>query len=674
MINRISYKNCTVWIGLLLMIIGCEVKKSELEDRFRENMVSAGKNRKELEKVVAHYQQNPRDSLKLKSAIFLIGNMENHVHYEGEWLTEYDKIFNLTASLDNDGISRANDSMVEVLGQINWAAIFIREDLKTLSADYLIENIDQAYEAWQNAPWVSEVSFDVFCNYILPYNSYYESPEKWRTRMRDRYQYILDDPEIPKTIVDVCCALVDEEKTWFRWTGDLNAYPSAISLSNLLKGHRGSCADMSNLAAYGAKALGIPVAMDYVHRWGNGGTHGWSALIVSDSTFLPFMGAESRPGDFEWIREREYKPAKVFRHSMSYVESSFAARARMAGIKKIPPNLSDPRDIDVTSYYNTTSDLTLDVQGKNGTGVYLCIFQRGGWDAVEGGIIEDNRVSFKQVGRDIIYMPMYYKYYDYQPAAPPLWLPIQGEYKSIVAHEEVKTTMKVFRKFPLRRLGMRSSARQLTGLRFEGSDSPEFKNPTLLYTAPPPIRENYIMKYTNGYPIRDRMEYETLWEEMGRNGNKNFRYVRLIADQDKPFKLGELQFFSGKDSIPLSGKPLGSLPNPEWAFDGLPGFSIINEDQLDTAQWVGLDLGQSTAISRIRYLPANNEHTVQPGKTYELFYWKDKWISLGIQKAERHFLEFKEVPSGGLYWVLCKDCESKQARTFTYENNKQLWW
>jgi len=674
MINRNSIKNVSVWICLFLMALGCENKKFELEDRFRKNMAAAGRNRKELKKVIAHYQENPRDSLKLKSAIFLIGNMEGQVHYDGEWLREYDNIFSLTASLDDDGIRRANDSMVEHLGQINWAALYIKEDLKTLSADYLIENIDQAFEAWQTAPWVSEVSFDNFCNYILPYNSYYEFPEKWRTRMRERYQYIMDDPDIPKTILDVSCALVDEEKTWFKWTGDFEAYPSAISLSNLLKGQRGSCTDMANLAAYGAKALGIPVAMDYVHRWGNGGTHAWSALIDSDTTFLPFMGAEARPGDFEWIREREGKPAKVFRHSMAYVESSFAARAKRAGIKHIPQNLSDARDIDVTSSYNITADITLNIEGKNGTAVYLCVFRRGGWDALDGGLIEDNKVVFKHVGRDMVYMPMYFKNYDHLPAAPPIMLPVFEDLKQITVNESEKSTLKVFRKYPYRRGRARSMSRQLANARIEGSDSPDFKETALLYLIPDHQRKYYRMQYINGYPVRDRLEHQTLWEQADIKSTKKFRFVRIIANKENEFRLGELAFYTPGDSLPLTGKALGSVPHPEWAFDGVPGYSIIKADQLETERWTGLDLGQKKQITQIRYLPANDDHSIEPNKTYELFYWKDKWISMGVQKAEKHYLEFKETPGGGLYWISCKDCESKQARMFTYEDNKQLWW
>lgn len=221
MINRNSYKNGIAVIFLSLVFAGCNVKKSELQDRFRQNMALAGKNRDELEKVMARYRQNPRDSLKLKSAVFLIGNMENNIHFDGQWLKEFDQIFTRTASLDHAGIRKTKDSLVKELGEMNWANIEIKRDLKILSADYLIENIDLAYESWQNAPWSTRVSFDVFCNYILPYNSFNEYPEKWRSLLQQKYQYILNDPDIPKTMEDVCCAIVDDERTWFRWTGRL---------------------------------------------------------------------------------------------------------------------------------------------------------------------------------------------------------------------------------------------------------------------------------------------------------------------------------------------------------------------------------------------------------------------------------------------------------------------
>ena len=41
-------------------------------------------------------------------------------------------------------------------------------DADTITADYLRENIDLAFDSW-NKPWARNVSFQDFCKYILPY-------------------------------------------------------------------------------------------------------------------------------------------------------------------------------------------------------------------------------------------------------------------------------------------------------------------------------------------------------------------------------------------------------------------------------------------------------------------------------------------------------------------------
>ena len=44
-------------------------------------------------------------------------------------------------------------------------------DLQSLSAPFLLTNIALAYEAWEKAPWRSQVSKELFLNDVLPYAS-----------------------------------------------------------------------------------------------------------------------------------------------------------------------------------------------------------------------------------------------------------------------------------------------------------------------------------------------------------------------------------------------------------------------------------------------------------------------------------------------------------------------
>lgn len=61
------------------------------------------------------------------------------------------------------------------------------EDIKILSADYLIHNIDHAFRQWKDGYWATHLSFDEFCEYLLPYRVGYENVEKWREELENRY-------------------------------------------------------------------------------------------------------------------------------------------------------------------------------------------------------------------------------------------------------------------------------------------------------------------------------------------------------------------------------------------------------------------------------------------------------------------------------------------------------
>ena len=58
-------------IATSLIFSGCFHRNNRLE----AVLDYSGNNRGELEKVLAHYSQDPADSLKLRAAIFLIENM-----------------------------------------------------------------------------------------------------------------------------------------------------------------------------------------------------------------------------------------------------------------------------------------------------------------------------------------------------------------------------------------------------------------------------------------------------------------------------------------------------------------------------------------------------------------------------------------------------------------------
>ena len=656
----------------LILIGGCGKKELTIQDPLERNLVLAGDNRQELETVLAHYGKDPADSLKLKSAIFLISHMQNKMHFGGHWLNRFDGVFNQTAGLNDAEISLIRDSMESTLGPRDYT---IRNDLQYITADYLIRNIDQAFESWQGAPWKSQVSFDAFCEYILPYKTLNDYTETWRKELREKYRYITDHPEFSQRMESVCSVFVFEEKKWFSYTEKFTDYPSAISLNNILKGKQGDCKEMASLAAYTGRALGIPVAIDFTPQWGNHVSgHMWNALILNDTSFLPFMGAEKDPGNYRFIVLSDSKLAKAYRYIYRLDSASFGARAEKRGIKGIPQNMKNKHRRDVTSSYVPVSTVSLSINAEEGTPVYLCLFKGGEWNPVEGGFVENKVVKFMDMGRNILYAPMFYKAGRYIPAAPLFILEQTGNRKEQVADEINSETAILLRKYPSKKIIARFTMfNSLIGARLEASHSAGFTDITVLDTLAEP-ENTYDQKYENGFHVKDRLDYDSLWEQSVVNITESFRYIRLFNDRGKPLKIGEMEVYAEGQKKTLKGTPIGSVPDAALAFDGLPGYSIIQNKSETVGQWVGLDLGAPFRIEKIRYLPASDNNQIEPGKNYELFFWNEKWISLGKLKSTKHFLEYRKIPKGGLFWLHCENCNSTDERPFTYENGKQVWW
>ena len=492
-----------------VFIWSCVTREQEIQDPLERNLVLAGDNRPELEKVLTHYRKDPADSLKWRAAVFLISNIENKVHYDGEWLRKYDSLFSEKASgLDEEQTKRLRDSIKGILGGPGKEGIREIRDLQVLQSSFLINNIDEAFSSWQNAPWTSQVSFEVFCNYILPYKEYNEYPEAWRGKLYERYKYILSDPNVPTTMEDIVCTQVEEQKTWMQYSDEaLGDYPGALSLGQIFKIRKGGCIEFSNLGAMAARAFGMPVAIDFVFG------HNWDALILSSRQFVTFEGAESRPGDHNNLREADSKFTKVYRRHAARVPGSFAARAGKAGTREIPPILDNPRFIDVTASYTPSTDLVIRVKGKDGSPVYLCPFIKHDFEARSGEFIENNQVLFRQTAMREVYIPMFYKKGRYEPAAPPVMVPVHGEVKELIAGSGGHGTMVLNRRYPFKRWMERILEAPMNSARFEAAQDSTFQHPVLLHEIQP-VRRPYQGRLYNDLDQKDRYEYDSIWKQV----------------------------------------------------------------------------------------------------------------------------------------------------------------
>lgn len=108
------------------------------EQEAQEALLLAEENRSELEKVLAHFQDDP-DPLRRKSAWFLVANMPYHGRFEGKDVEAYDSAYTRMA----EECPELRDSTFKAeVGKIGFGFFDTRADIIAMKADYLIRAID----------------------------------------------------------------------------------------------------------------------------------------------------------------------------------------------------------------------------------------------------------------------------------------------------------------------------------------------------------------------------------------------------------------------------------------------------------------------------------------------------------------------------------------------------
>lgn len=373
---------------------------------------SAKSNKAELEKVINHYK-DINDKEKLEAAYFLIKNMEGQCYVKAKLVdTTGTKVkFNVLDYPDYNKMVEAWDSIENKIGKIDYTKDTIIYDIYNLKADYLIENIDLAFQAWKK-PWAKQLSFNEFCEYILPYRASNEPIENWRKQLFDRYSWVEDSLKDKSDPIEACQKINSEIKSWFSFDSRFYRHPTDLGLSEMLKYKMGRCEDMTNLAIYAMRSQGIPVMSDYTPAWPNtGNNHAWNATLTKDGKVVIFMGGESNPYDYKL----ENKKAKVYRKTFDRQQNCLALTAPK--YESIPGWLAGSHYIDVTKDYIDVVDVNLKLTHEKPDScnyAYLFVFNSGEWKSIHLGTIDSNNTAtFTDMGKDIAYLPVYYKNGDY---------------------------------------------------------------------------------------------------------------------------------------------------------------------------------------------------------------------------------------------------------------------
>jgi hypothetical protein len=280
-----------------------------------------------------------------------------------------------------------------------------REDVKYITSEYLINNIDLSFKVWRERPWGKHTSFDVFCEEILPYRTDCEPLENWREKALASFADLDTVLNKPETTSVEACSIINSLLPRFRIDSD---FPS-MNFSQLMTTARGRCDNAAMLAIFSMRALGVPVTMEYTPRWINIPMgHSWNAVRDSTGNHISFMGAEANPYEpHQGVMYNIYQKGKVYRRTFAKQQNICTEDAN------IPPLLKESENIiDVSAEYERCTDtvtVLLRYPPATPTGyVYLALEQNGQLYPIAWAKADGQTCRFPSVGRNAVYCPVYY--------------------------------------------------------------------------------------------------------------------------------------------------------------------------------------------------------------------------------------------------------------------------
>jgi hypothetical protein len=615
-------------------------------------LLAAGKNRSNLEKVLKYYSKNPEDSLKYKAACFLIEGMPGKYSEDDRPAEAYYGLFEQWRQLGRGGKilieKETSDSLVNVFG-LNSPRRRL-SDIRHITPDYLINNIERAFEVRTSMPWGKDVPFDVFCEEILPYRTVTEPLEYWRDTILVQYKSLYDS--LRNSNADALTASIcvfDAMGTGWDEVNNFTPFLPSMNYSMIHALRTGPCVERVKYGLYVMRAMGIPVTFDFTPQWPfRSMGHMWCTVRDRDGKHIPFIPTESKPGE---PHKPDHKMAKAYRYTYEANRQSLAYIARD---QVIPPFFRNAYMQDVSAQTFSSADIAIAPEKlhEKQPYFYLAVFDDKDWVPIHWAEMNSPMV-FTDMGKEIVYMPVCVVK-DRFSYGTPFVFTADEKIRWLEADTLQKQALKLTRKHPL----FSDWGRRMTGGEFQAAHKPDFSDAGGIHTV-------------TGIP---ELFQEIIFDKPGA-----FRCYRFFSPDEWGGNVAELEFYTGSDYQRITGKMIGTpgsyqdLPRTlDKAFDG-DVLTFFDPPTPDSA-WVGMDFEKEVPITKIRYLPRNDDNNIAPGQLYELFYWgRGRWESLGQQTAADYVLHYDNAPLNALF-LLRNLSKGKEERIFTYENGKQIWW
>lgn len=624
--------NLVLTMFISLLFSGCAIKV----DRLDYALEFAGENRRELEKVLEYYSD---DSLKYRAACFLIENMPRWYAYDGWQLDTLEVLMRK----DREGILSKDEKMR--WNSFDYHALNKVYDSKVITSEYLIENINLAFQEWQKRPWNKSLSFDDFCDLILPYRIGNERLSNWRSLYNSYYGSLLDSVYTGSDVLVACKCINDElNRQSYKYSVEWKVPHNRADY--LFETRIGYCREVSDLIQYAMRSCGIPVAADFMpyspdYRY----SHEWNVVRDTTGRYIQF-GFDGLDPVRDKVADDGRRKGKVFRYCYALQNEREILRKHSGW------NIGGTEGLywkDVTSEYFGHNRAVVNVFAAGKPPIGLSVFSTNGWQIIGEGICKSSgKAIFDNIEPTIIYVPAS-QINGVKPAGYPFMLDSQGHVEEFVPDTVNLEKVILKRKMALIPRVAAWGYSQI-GARIEGDTDTDFKNPRLIAE------------------IKDTMDYTfQVLEGLSSEPVKYIRYVPPVGF----LQLAELKLYEDAElKKEISITPLTDVPYIEKVIDG-DILSHIYQKSEGVIDPLVFSLDSLQQIRRLYFIARTDDNYVWKGDTYELLYFNgiDGWKSLGVKTATSEYICF-EAPRNALLWLRNRT-KGKEEQVFIYRNNRQ---
>ena len=275
------------------------------------------------------------------------------------------------------------------------------EDLLSLTADYLLDNIRLALKVRSETPWASSVPKELFLNDVLPYASANETRENWRPFFYETFLPLVKDcataEDAALTLNQNMFRVLNVKYSTRRRRADQAPFES-------IEQGLASCSGLSIMLADACRAVGIPARLAGTPMWTNkSGNHTWveiwdqkwhfTGACEADPNGLNrgwFVGSAAQADASNWLH-RIY--ATSFRDGGTTFPFPWLVGRRAFRAAEQPETVVNA--VDVTAHYTAKAK----EQPKAGvTNLMIQVFEKNGGtrvavDAVVVGVADGKEIA-----------------------------------------------------------------------------------------------------------------------------------------------------------------------------------------------------------------------------------------------------------------------------------------